>query len=89
MTKELFDLEVCFSSPQCPYQLWGPLTFLRTVPVIKQPLTLHVLSRLRMGGVVLLYPHMTLWHAQAQIYIIYFFCWQSLQWISYTSSSGH
>jgi len=30
MTKELFDFEVCFSSPQCTDQLWGPLTLLCT-----------------------------------------------------------
>jgi len=50
----------------------GPINFpTHWVPVIKQPLTLHVLSRLSMGGAVLLHPHMTLWHAQAQICIIY------------------
>jgi hypothetical protein len=49
----------------------GPINSpMHWVPVIKQPLTLHILSRLSMGGAVLLHLHMTLWNAQAQIYII-------------------
>jgi len=45
------------------------------VPVIQQALTLNILSRLSVSGAVLLHPHVTLWHAQAEIYIVYIlFC---------------
>lgn len=50
----------------------------------------HVVSRLGMSGAVLLHPHVTLWHAQAQIYITYCFLLKTVITVEplYMSSSG-